>query len=224
MNDKDTQILEQHRHLRAKDRQLEQSQCAIATRDQALEREERELQQTLEQLQASEQLQSKLQQSLKPKDKTITDLKETISDHERKIQQLQEQGDRASRDQPQQKPVTTPQKKVAAAQNDISNTRWREGNSAPQAIARGATVVHENTAYLIPYGSHKVLSYENDPRNPQWSQLPDNSNRHFGLAGLLTSVGGLHNGRPTNTLLSLTGERKQWSEIFPPACPHHVAM
>ena len=40
----------------------------------------------------------------------------------------------------------------------------------------------------------------------------------FGLAvidGLLTSVGGRG---PTNTLLSLTGEgeRKQWSQIFPP--------
>ena len=219
VNDKDAQILEQQRHLLAKERQLEQSQCAIATRDQALERKERELQQTQEQLQTSEQLQTELQQSLKQKDKTISELQETISDHERKIQQLQEQGDWASRDQLQQEPITTPQTKVAAAQNDISNTRWREGNSAPQAIARGATVVHENTAYLRPYGSHKVLSYENDPRNPQWSQLPDNSKRHFGLAvigGLLTSVGGLSNGTPTNTLLSLTGERKQWSEIFPP--------
>ena len=54
----------------------------------------------------------------------------------------------------------------------------------------------------------------------QWSQLPENPNKTFGLAvidGLLTSVGG-DNYDYTNTLLSLTGEgmRKQWSEIFPP--------
>ena len=188
-----------------KNRQLQENQ-------HAMEMKERELQQTRGQLRASEQLVSEFQQSLQQKDKT-TDLQQTISAHERKIQQLEQQ-DTASRQ------VTTPHTTVAAAQKDISKMTWREGKNAPEKMYRGAAVVHGNTAYFTPAGSTKVYSYQNIHRQEQWSQLPDNHNRAFGLAvidGLLTSVGGFGNGF-TNTLLSLTGEgeRKQWSEIFPP--------
>ena len=107
--------------------------------------------------------------------------------------------------------------------------RWREGNNAPEGMSRGAAVVHGNTAYFSPSTAiilggtaiiQRVYSYQNILGKEQWSQLPDNPNRWFGLAvidGLLTSVGGYGPG-PTNTLLSLTGEgeRKQWSQIFPP--------
>ena len=208
---KDRQLQEQQHTLQAKDRQLQQNQHALASRDEALERKERELQQT-------QQLVSEFQESLQQKDKTITELQRTISEHERKTQQL-EQGATASRDTPpQQEPVETRQTTVAAAQKDISNMRWREGKNAPEEMRRGAAVVHGNTAYFSPGGSHKVYSYQNILGKEQWSPLPDNPNRWFGLAvidGLLTSVGG---SGPTNTLLSLTGEgeRKQWSQIFPP--------
>ena len=208
------------RQLLAKDRQLQQNQHAIASRDQALERKERELQQT-------QQLVSAFQKSLQQKDKTITELQRTISEHERKTQQL-EQGAIASRDTPpQQEPVETRQTTVAAAQ-DISKMKWREGKNAPVVMIRGAAVEHGNTAYfspsnLITLGGtaiiQRVYSYQNILGKEQWSQLPDNPNYWFGLAvidGLLTSVGG--KGLSTNTLLSLTGEgeRKQWSQIFPP--------
>ena len=197
------------RQLQGKDRQLQQNQHAIASRDQVLERKERELQQT-------QQLVSEFQESLQQKDKTNTELQRTISEHERKTQQL-EQGATASRDTPpQQEPVDTRQTTVAAAQKDISKMRWREGKSAPEGMSRGAAVVHGNTAYFRPGSSGEVYSYQNILGKEQWSQLPVNHNYWFGLAvigGLLTSVGG-----PTNTLLSLTGEgeRKQWSQIFPP--------
>ena len=97
---------------------------------------------------------------------------------------------------------------------------WRKGKNAPEKMTIGAAVVHGNTAYFRPASSTKVYSYQNSHGQEQWSQLPDNPNGNFGLAvidGLLTSVGGYNNGY-TNTLLSLTGEgeRKQWSEIFPP--------
>ena len=211
LQQKDTQLL-------AKDRQLQQNQHALtsmytsrlASRDQALERKERELQQT-------QQLVSEFQESLQQKDKTVTELQRTISEHERTTQQL-EQGATASRDTPpQQEPVDTRQTTVAAAQKDISKMRWREGKNAPVVMSRGAAVVHGNTAYFSPGGS-RVYSYQNILGKEQWSQLPDNPKYWFGLAvidGLLTSVGGYG---PTNTLLSLTGEgeRKQWSQIFPP--------
>ena len=197
-----------HGRLQQKDRQHHH---ALASRDEALERKERELQQT-------QQLVSEFQESLQQKDKTNTELQRTISEHERNTQQL-EQGDTASRDTPpQQEPVETRQTTVAAAQKDISKMRWREGKNAPEEMSRGAAVVHGNTAYFRPGGSREVYSYQNVHGKEQWSWLPDNRNKYFGLAvidGLLTRVGG---GGPTNTLLSLTGEgeRKQWSQIFPP--------
>ena len=220
-------VEDKNRQLQAKDRQL---QHTIQGKDQQLQLKDRqlqenqramemELQQTRGQLRASEQLVSEFQQSLQQKDKTITDLQQTISAHERKIQPLEQQ-DTASRHQPQQQPVTTPHTTVAAAQKDISKMTWREGKNAPQKMCRGAAVVHGNTAYFRPDYSKMVYSYQNILGQEQWSQLPDNPNKSFDLAvvdGLLTSVGGYSNGY-TNTLLSLTGEgeRKQWSEIFPP--------
>ena len=204
----DRQLQEQqhtfYSRLQQNDRQL---QHVIASRDEALERKERELQQT-------QQLVSEFQESLQQKDKTITELQRTISEHKRKTQQL-EQG--ATATPPQQEPVETRQTTVAAAQKDISKMRWREGKNAPVVMSRGAAVVHGNTAYFSQGGS-QVYSYQNILGKEQWSQLPDNPNDWFGLAvigGLLTSVGG---GDLTNTLLSLTGEgeRKQWSQIFPP--------
>ena len=214
------QLQQKDMQLQVKDRQLQQNQHALASRDEALERKERELQQT-------HQLVSEFQESLQQKDKTITELQRTISKHERKTQQL-EQGATASRDtSPQQEPVETRQTTVAAAQKDISKMRWREGKNAPEGMRRGAVVVHGNTVYFSPSvylvvsgtpALQTVYSYQNIHGKEQWSQLPDNPNYWFGLAvidGLLTSVGGKG---LTNTLLSLTGEgeRKQWSQIFPP--------
>ena len=205
--------------IQAKDRQLQECQHTIASREHAVEIKERELQQTQGQLQASEQLVSEFQLSLQQKDKTIIDLQQTISAHERKIQQLEQQ-DTASRDQPQQKSVTRSQRMMVAAKKDISKMIWRKGKNAPEKMTRGAAVVHGNTAYFRPGGSNKVYSYQNILGKEQWSQLPDNPNKNYGLAvidSLLTSVGGYNNGN-INTLLSLTGEgmRRQWSEIFPP--------
>ena len=203
----------------AKDRQLQECQHTIASREHAVEMKERELQQTQGQLQASEQLVSEFQQSLQQKDKTIIDLQQTISADERRKKELEQQ-DTASRDQPQQKSVTRSQRMMAAAKKDISKMIWREGKNAPEKMTRGAAVVHGNTAYFRPGGSNKVYSYQNILGKEQWSQLPDNPTKNYGLAvidGLLTSVGGGDNYGSTNTLLSLTGEgmRKQWSEIFP---------
>ena len=219
VEDKDRQLQAYATQLQAKDRQLQECQHTIASREHAVEMKERELQQTQGQLQASEHLVSEFQQSLQQKDKTIIDLQQTISAHERKSQQLEQQ-DTASRDQPQQKSVTRSQTMMAAAKKDISKMIWREGKNAPEKMARGEAVVHENTAYFRPGSSYKVYSYQNILGKEQWSQLPDNPNKNCGLSvidGLLTSVGGYNIG-PTNTLLSLTGEgmRKQWSEIFPP--------
>ena len=191
---------------------IQQLQSKLQEKQRTIEMKERELQKTRGQLRASEQLVSEFQQSLQQKDKTITDLQQTISAHERKM----EQQDTASRQQSQQQPV---RKTVAAVQKNISKMTWREGKNAPEKMFRGAAAVHRNTAYFRPANSNKVYSYQNIHGQEQWFQLPYNPNEDYGLVvidGLLTSVGGYSKGF-TNALLSLTGgERKQWSEIFPP--------
>ena len=78
-----------------------------------------------------------------------------------------------------------------------------------------------HTAYFSNDYSRNVYSYKIILGEEEWSQYPNNSYENFGLSvidGFLTSVGGYNKGTYTNTLLSLTGEgeRKQWSEIFPP--------
>ena len=209
------------RQIKAKERMLQllheedRLHQAKPTPDQAEEMGQRELQQMQQQLQASEQLVSQFQQTLEQNNKIITELRQTILTRDRKIQQLEQQ-DIASRDQPQHDPVAEPQTTLATAQKDISSMTWREGKDAPEGMARGAAIVHRNTAYFRPANSCKMFSYHGE----QWSQLPDNPYINYSLAiidGLLTSVGGKLK-CPTNSLFSLTGEGAscQWSKIFPP--------
>ena len=214
------------RMVEAKDRQLQEKKHTIAANQHAIETKERQLQQTQQQLRDSQQLVELFQQSLQHKDKTISDLQQTISHHEREreIQQLKQQ-DIASSIQPQQLPVTAEKTQtataVSVAQKDISKMTWREGKKATERMMRGAAVVDGNTAYFSLGGLFRVYSYQNILGHEQWSRLPDNPNEAFSLAvidGLLTSVGGRSSRGPTKTLLSLTGEgeKKKWSEVFPP--------
>ena len=245
---KDRQLQEKQQSIEAKDRQLEEiqqtfeeiiegrdrqlqrtieeNQRTIASKQHAIETKERQLQQTQQQLRDSQQLVEQFQQSLQHKDKTISDLQQTISHHEREREtQLLKRQDIASSIQPQQLPVTAEKPQtataVSVAQKDISKMTWREGKKAPETMKRGAAVVDGNTAYFKPADSVRVYSYQNILGNEQWSRLPDNPHKGFGIVvidGLLTSVGGWKGRGTTNTLLSLTGEdeRKQWSEVFPP--------
>ena len=226
-------ITELERMVEAKDRELQEKLETIEQNQCSLEIMERDLQQTQQQLRDSQQsLQQKdetiselqksvkqrdetiseLQQSVQQKDKTISELQQIVSHHQSKIKKLIRI--------PHHLPATE-QETVSV---DISNMTWREGKKAPGEMFRGAAVVYGNTAYFRPGGTVRVYSYENILGNGQWSRLPANPNMGCGLAiidGLLTSVGGRG---PTNILLSLTGEgeRKQWSEVFPPMpTPRH---
>ena len=237
VEDKDRQLqvkdrlLQENQHMiqanqaviQAKDRQLQENQAVIHAKDRELQESievmHKQVQDSQAVIQAKsrelQELNRQFQQSLKQKNR----LQQTISAHKRKIQQL-EQRDTASRDQPQQKPVITPQRRMATAQKNISMMKWRRGKNAPQTMSRGAAVVNGNTAYFRPRHSFKVYSYQNILGKEQWSQLPINPNENCGLAvidGLLTSVGGF-NSYYTNTLLTLTGEglQMEWSKIFPP--------
>ena len=85
-------------------------------------------------------------------------------------------------------------------------------------MARGAAVSHSKMAYFNSLGSTSVYSY--DSQRQLWRWLPDCHSRNSALvmaSNKLTAVGGEQDGRPTNSLASLTGEgrRSKWVELFP---------
>ena len=93
---------------------------------------------------------------------------------------------------------------------------WRQGQPAPKVMGsfKGAAVVHGSTAYFSAY--HKVYLYT-VPEN-KWTKLPRCKHDYFAMAvfnDALTTIGGRdHQGRATNTILSLSGS--SWEEVLPP--------
>ena len=155
------------------------------------------------QQQDNEHIIAEFQQTLAQKEKRISHLEETISaiSRERKIQQVL---------------------KKSQASNTVVDTiklNWRQPTKAPCKMSRGSAIVDGSMAYFRPGGSSSVLAYDSDKE--VWSQMPECPQEHFTLAmvkDLLTAVGGKQSLKPTNTLLSLTGEgsMRKWSEHFPP--------
>ena len=85
-------------------------------------------------------------------------------------------------------------------------------------MARGAAVSHGKMAYFNSEDSTSVYSYHS--QGQLWQELPDCHSRYSALVmakDKLTTVGGRQDGRPTNSLASLTGEGKdsKWVELFP---------
>ena len=85
-------------------------------------------------------------------------------------------------------------------------------------MERGAAVSHGKMAYFNSGGSTSVYSY--DSQGQLWQELPDCHSRNSALVmakDKLTTVGGWQDGRPTNSLASLTGEGRhsKWVELFP---------
>ena len=83
---------------------------------------------------------------------------------------------------------------------------------------RGAAVSHGKMAYFNSERSTSVYSY--DSQGQLWQRLPDCHSEYSALVmanDKLTTVGGYQDGRPTNSLASLTGEgrRSKWVELFP---------
>ena len=126
-----------------------------------------------------------------------------------------------NKEQPQEIRKAPQMHMPAEASKEVkSESHWKEGKNAPETMKRGAAIVHGNIAYFAPAHSGRVYSYQDCDGQEQWSLLPENPVRDFGLSvidNLVTSVGGFSSG-PTNTLLSLTGEgeNRRWSSVFPP--------
>lgn len=95
---------------------------------------------------------------------------------------------------------------------------WQTLGTAPEEMERVATAVDGRTVYVSPGYSHRLWAY--DLTENKWTGLPDCPQQGAGLAvvsGLLTAVGGETNdGHATNTLVSLTESRSEWTEHFSP--------
>ena len=95
--------------------------------------------------------------------------------------------------------------------------RWETLGREPEVIIGHATVDGSTVYVTAGFGRH-VWAY--NLKEDKWTRLPDCPQRNAGLAmvnGLLTAVGGRtsYDGA-TNTLLSLTESRSEWTEHFPP--------
>ena len=207
----------------AKTREVQKLQSSVCEKARELEKNRQIVAQNRQTIEASEQLVEQLQQSLQQKDRTIDDVRQTISAHERKIQQLEQQDKHAGSRLPQPSAAAkVPQAAVVpAVQRNIPQLRWEEGKRAPETMGRGAAVVESNTVYISPFNSHDVYSCHVISGDQKWSTLARHQYRDFSLVlvnGLLTSAGGCSRGCCTNSLLSLTGGKRQWSkwsEVFP---------
>ena len=93
---------------------------------------------------------------------------------------------------------------------------WKRGRTAPEGMLAyaGAAVVHGNTAYFTR--NKHVYSYT--PAKDEWIELPQSDYERFGLAVVnnkVTTVGGLRDGRATNTLHCLEFEGTKWRKTLP---------
>lgn len=94
---------------------------------------------------------------------------------------------------------------------------WHTRRRAPEAMCRGAAVVHHNTLYCISgsEGSNKVHRYRLD--EDMWQKHLECPFYNSGLAVIkdhLTAIGGKTRFRKTNKLATLRGQ--QWEKVYPP--------
>ena len=210
-------IRELQEQLREKDAAAVASQQEIQqlTQDiRQLRQEVREKQDQIEgrdrQQRDNEHIIAEFQQTLVQKEKRIRDLEETISAREREGQQ--------------QPKVKQQQKRSEASHTAVDTIKlnWRQCPKAPHKMFGGSAAVDGSMAYFNSWSitsSSSVHAYDSDKE--VWSQMPECPQTYITLAivnCLLTAVGGKQSDKPTNTLLSLTGEgsRRKWSEHFPP--------
>lgn len=81
---------------------------------------------------------------------------------------------------------------------------WRESVRSPCTMACGSATAIDNVAYVQPWGSSKVYSFDSDAKS--WSELPDLKKRECSLVavkGHVTAVGGCTDTEDFNTLNSL---------------------
>ena len=185
------------------------------------QQDQRQRQHIQQQRQEIEQAHLSHQQTVAQLEQQLNEQRVLTEAKRREVQQLQCTVEDKERELQQMKILAATSSVV---KKDITQLRLERGRKAPEGMVRGAAVVDGDTVYINPDVSHKIYSFQITSEYQQWSTLPISHYNYFSLAvidGLLTSIGGRSGGREgsrTNSLLSLTGERRerQWSKVFPP--------
>ena len=230
LQDSQRQLQDSQRQLQDSQRQIQQLTHRVEETQHTIEDREQRLRQQHQQLEASEQITAQFQQNLLQHEQTIRELQQTIN------RLWQEQSQAVEEKQPATEategPLEEPNEqqlqpiKPAAAlepeqnlmqQETMPNPSWKQ-SKVPETMWRGSVAVDTNMVYCNGYGSTTVHTY--DLQKEEWGRVTDCSYKNSCLVivqGMLTTVGGGPYGRPTNSLLSLTGEGgdSKWSPLFP---------
>ena len=142
------------------------------------------------------------------KQKRIAKLEKMLNEKDEQLQNLQRMMQVKDREIQEAKYLAVrPVKKECV--KDIKRMVWVEGGCAPEAMCRGAAVVHGNTAYFRPGGSFYIYCYKHTPGDKgKWLILAMNPYENFGLAvidSFLVSIGG-EDTHPSGALLALSME------------------
>ena len=224
------ELQDSQRQLQDSQRQIQQLTHRVEETQHTIEDREQRLRQLHQQLEASEQITAQFQQNLLQHEQTIRELQQTI---DRLLQeQLQAVEEKQPATEATERPLQEPNEqqlqpiKPAAVlepeqnlmqQETIPNLSWKQ-SKAPQTMSRGSVAVDANIVYCNCYWSTTVHTY--DLQKEEWGRVTDCSYPNSCLViaqGMLTTVGGGPYDRPTNSLLSLTGEGgdSKWSPLFP---------
>ena len=174
--------------VREKDKEIQQLEQVSREKDHDIEARERQLRELNQQL-------VQLQQTLQLKEKTI--------------QKLQEENPNLCQESNKVSQTMTPKEKLTL--------RWKTCEAPPCEMRKGSATVCGSMAYFRPAFTGEVYSYNSDTE--EWSTLPKCVRKYFTLTvvnGLVTAVGGWQSDNYINTLLSLSQDKTNWEELFPP--------
>ena len=166
-------------------------------------------------------------QMLETNELQLADLKHNLVQSEATIQDLLALNDRLARESQQQRQqqeqhcdepnsAAEPLISRSAHANDTLDLRWRVYGCAPCKMAGRSTAVDGKMAYFNSFFTNQVYAYDSEKQI--WSTLPPCPHDYFCLAvvnSFLTAIGGRHNRKATNSLVSTVGEM-EWEESFRP--------
>ena len=229
LQDSQRQLQDSQRQLQDSQRQNQQLTHRVDETQHTIEDREQRLRQLHQQLEASEQITAQFQQNLLQHEQTMRELQQTIDRLRQEQPQAVEEKQPATEatEGPLQEPNEQQLQPIKPAtalepeqnlmqQETLPNLSWKR-SKAPQRMCRGSVAVDANMVYCNGLGSTTVHTYD---LQKEWGRVTDCSYPHSCLVivqGMLTTVGGWSYGRPTNSLLSLTGEGgdSKWSPLFP---------
>ena len=220
------QVRDLRQQLVAKDENIETLQQQLVARDartEAMRSSSQELQ--TDTLAVNERIQ-RLEQAYLEKQHTVQQLEKQLQANEQVVADFQLANDQLVQELER---IRRPVEGTAIAQAPVQslndpqqqqitlNISWQKGDNAPNAMSRGATASKGEVVYVNPSGSPTVHAYNS--RRQYWFRLPDcphTSSAMVIVRRMVTAVGGQKNSEPTNVLLSLDEETKNWKECFLP--------